>query len=54
MPHWVFVWTISDVIAAVFLSAAAILFAGLGAMLLADKVWHKATGRHLPYNRRKI
>ena len=51
MPHWVFVWTVGDVVWGILLGACALFFAGIFALLGIDKLWVKLTGRHLPYNR---
>lgn len=53
MPHWVFVWTISDMVGAVIVGGIALFFGVLFAMLGVDKLWHKITGKHLSYNRPK-
>ncbi len=49
MPHWVFVWTVGDVVAAVVIVGALLVFGVLFAILGIDKLWHRLTGS----NRRK-
>lgn len=37
MPHFVFVWTVKDAIAAVFIGGVVILFGLIGIAMLVDK-----------------
>ena len=51
LPHWVFVWTISDLVGVALLGLCALFFGGLFLLLGIDVLWFKMTGKHLPYNK---
>ena len=54
MPQWVFVWTVEDIIGLILISGAVIVFGVLFVLIVVDNLWVKMTGKHLPYNRKKL